>query len=133
MKSYYLFLFCIFSASFTMGQDCSSIRQGIFYEYPRNSYANYEVVLRRKDSIETSVSNLSGEKSVWKIIFRNNCIIDKKLIKTTRKDEYVKDILNDTYTQEVTKITKEYYAFRGYWQSHPEKSYPDTTWMIRRH
>lgn len=133
MKPYYLFLLFIFSASFAKAQDCSSIKQGTFYEYPRNSYVSYTAIVIRKDSIEKIVSGLLGDTSYWKINFTKDCVIIMKLIRTEPKRPYKDNRYGDNYIQEVTKITKEYYAFRGYWQSHPEHQDSDTAWMFRRY
>lgn len=125
MKPYLLALF-IFSALFLTAQDCSSIRRGIFYEYS----VRFIDVITRNDSMEMRVSGLWRDTTFWKLNFSNDCIIKEKIIRTTRKINEDKRY-SDTYIQEVVKITKEYYAYRGYWQSHPEHSNLDTAWMVR--
>ncbi len=126
-----IYCICVIGFGFySYGQDCSSIKHGTFYSYPRNSYVTYEVIVTRQDTIESVINKLSGDTSIWKLDITNNCVINKKFISNTKgvNEFQSKYFYSDIYREETLKITSEYYTCRGFWVKNPRTQYTDTVW-----
>jgi len=126
-----IFYVCVIGfGSISYGQDCSSIKHGTFYSYPRNSYVTHEVIITRQDTIETMIDELLGDTSIWKFDITNNCVVNLKFIRNTKgvNEFQSKYFYSDIYREETTKITREYYTYRGFWVQDSTRPYTDTIW-----
>jgi hypothetical protein len=132
-KNYYLVLNFIFSASFLFAQDCSKIRTGTFYYYPARSYvspADYSIITRH-DSIEIEITPMMNDTIYWKIQIENGCIFNRKVIRRSGFVAERTQRLYDSsyYKMEILQVTKDYYTFRGCWESVMDRTtIIDTVW-----
>jgi len=113
-------------------QDCSKIRTGKFYFYPRNSYASYTYLLVRGDSIQQEINYLLKDTSYWRIMFENPCTFNLNFLRSTEempegKIRFFKD--HHTHIKVLT-VTDNYYTYHWSLDSLPTKTQgEDTVWI----
>jgi hypothetical protein len=52
-------------------EDCSAIRNGVFYCYPKNTTDQY--LIEKQGQFETDVDLIKGDSCVWKVDWKKNC------------------------------------------------------------
>src|SRR4029077_5562265 len=73
MKSFLPFVFCmtITSASLLSEVDCTSIHTGRFFQYKNANQLHSTII--RGDSIQKEINAQTGDTSIWKIRWTDNC------------------------------------------------------------
>ncbi|MBE7178937.1 MAG: hypothetical protein INR69_21220, partial [Mucilaginibacter polytrichastri] len=106
--------FCwLFSPSLT-AQDsltCADIHQGIFYNYPRNSTVRYMDIYEGNYLHETDLT--TGDTSLWKVTWGNDCSFTLSLIDMNGKDEQATRRLMKKHKLAFTvnHLADDYYTF----------------------
>ena len=112
------FLNFIFAANSTFCQgnkaDCSSVKNGIFFSYPKNSADKY--VSKREGLYQNEKNLLTGDSTVYKVEWIDNCKYTLKLLTSSGKMTAAeKDFWeNHKLVYTITGIDKNYYTYNGY-------------------
>ncbi len=111
---YYLLLLMPFFAFCQKNKlDCESLKNGTFYNYPRNSDENIfqirqgdlmkEVIIGKKDTI------------TWKVKWKNDCTYSVKYVSgNVDKKEALEMIKNHSFDFRIEAITPDYYVYSGF-------------------
>jgi hypothetical protein len=93
---------------------CKDIQNGIFYNYPKNSSAQY--IDERNGDIAKESDLLTGDSSLWKITWPNQCTYILSYLGGNIKmtDEMKKFVKEHKLAFKIGTITDEYYTFTGY-------------------
>jgi hypothetical protein len=94
--------------------DCSSIKNGVFYSYPKNTADRY--ITYRENEVAKEYDLVKGDSTSWKVDWKDNCSYTLKYISGSAKlSKEVADFLKKHvlfYT--VQSVTSDYYLFAGY-------------------
>jgi hypothetical protein len=112
---------------------CSTVKNGTFYFYPRNSENKYLII--RKQGLQQEIKVGLSDTSFWKVNWLDDCRYTEKFVRRTKplSDAEKKYIYNVTVTTEILKVTRNYYTFRSGIDSLTGKDYlTDTVWIKLR-
>ena len=110
-----LFLLLSLSSSAQLKtNECSSIGNGTFYAYPKNSDEQYMYI--RNGDTQTERNQLTGDSSVWKINWLNGCVYTMQYVSGSAKvDAGVKDFLQEhKLAIKIETVTSGYYVYKSY-------------------
>lgn len=127
--------FCLvplFSFSQNKLLTCADLKNGVFHNYPVTVNKHY---LIRKDGefqVETDLED--GDSTVWKVNWTDDCVYTLKYISGGKiAEEVLKVLKKHKFAYEITRITNEYYVYKGYLDntsSNPIQA--DTMWFTER-
>jgi hypothetical protein len=111
------FTLVLFIPSTTMaqsGNDCSELKEGTFFTYPKNTLEHWRS--ERTGSIQKETNLGTGDTSTWQVKWQSNCRYTMKYIaggKDLKKEErdFVK---NHSLAFEINTVTSDYYIFSEY-------------------
>jgi hypothetical protein len=94
-------------------QDCSTLKNGIFYFYPPDSSEPFQII--RKDSVQEEINMKTQDTSFWKIKWSNDCFANLHLIRITKKmeDDEKAFLFGHTTVMQVLSISDKYYVFKA--------------------
>jgi hypothetical protein len=127
-------LICILLSAFEFSVnaqgDCSSIRTGTFYYYPKNTSDSYLDVRDDKYLHETNLN--TGDSSLYEIKWSDDCVYTLKYISGNEKmsDDVVEFNKKHKLLFQVSKTSKDYYTFTGYIdKTSNQPVLTDTMWL----
>ncbi len=93
---------------------CADIHQGIFYNYPQNSDSRYVDIREGDYAHETDVT--TGDTSLWKIKWNDDCTYTLSLVDMNGKNEEQtrKLMKKHKLVFTINKLTDDYYTYSGY-------------------
>ena len=138
MKRYITYLIAFILPLSIFGQsvkssNCNKIKYGTFYFYPANAQNGFVII--RKKSLQEEINLKTSDTSFWKINWINSCEFNLKFIRKSHpisKDEIA---FYDSHVSvvKITKITKDYYVFKGGLDSiNNISAMTDTLWFKSR-
>jgi hypothetical protein len=116
MKSLMLFLLILPYTSVTIAQikTCKELKEGVFYSYPKNSSKQYQ--LTRKGDIQTEKDLSTGDSSLWKISWLNDCTYSLYFISGSAKltDESRTFAKAHSLITKIESTTDDFYSYHIY-------------------
>lgn len=127
--------FCLaplFSFSQNRSLTCADLKNGVFHNYPVTVNKHY---LIRKDGefqVETDLED--GDSTVWKVNWTDDCVYTLKYISGGKiAEEVLKVLKKHKFAYEITRITNEYYVYKGYLDNTSNNPIQaDTMWFTER-
>ncbi|MEP6512308.1 MAG: hypothetical protein ABJA79_00470, partial [Parafilimonas sp.] len=110
--------------------NCETLKNGIFYSYPKNSSERYVSKRSGEYQYETNVGN--GDTSVYKVDWLSNCRYTLKLISSSVKMTAEEKSFYDKHklAYKIVGVTGDYYIFKGYIDKTSHASIQsDTMWL----
>ena len=127
------FFLPLFAQCQQMQPECSDIKNGYFYFYPKNSTDHY--IDTRNGNIAIEINSKTGDSTVWDVQWKNDCIYSLKYKYGNEKMTAEQtDILEQhKLVYEILTITDEYYTFRGYLdKTSGNPIQTDTMWLHQK-
>jgi hypothetical protein len=114
----------------SQAQDCTSIKDGIYYSYPKNSADKYMYI--RNGDVMHERNLKTGDTAVWEIKWISSCVYSSKYISGSEKltEEVSKLLKKHTLVYQVIDISKDYYVYKGYFDKTSNLPFTtDTMWL----
>ncbi len=109
---------------------CNDIHEGVFYNYPKNSTDRY-IDIREGELVHEN-NLVTGDTSLWKIKWNNDCTYTLSLIDMNGKlEQQTRELMKKhKLLFSINDLTNDYYVFTGYFDK--ASTLPiihDTMWM----
>ncbi len=109
---------------------CNDIHEGVFYNYPKNSTDRY-IDIREGEFVHEN-NLVTGDTSLWKIKWNNDCTYTLSLIEMNGKlEQQTRELMKKhKLLFSINDLTNDYYVFTGYFDK--TSTLPiihDTMWM----
>ncbi|MCW3092121.1 MAG: hypothetical protein JWP81_3190 [Ferruginibacter sp.] len=94
--------------------NCTDLKDGIFYFYPKNT-SELDLNIREGELLR-EINTKTGDTILWKIQWPGDCQYTLKYISgdTKMSDEHLKFFKKHKLIYEIERITSAYYTFKGY-------------------
>lgn len=94
--------------------ECGDLRAGNFYYYSAIDNNHYTYI--REDNIQKEVHKESGDTSIWRILWKNDCEYRLEYISGNRIFDALekKEVDQINVLVKVVEVTKEYYRYEAY-------------------
>jgi hypothetical protein len=135
MNKIFLVYLIAFAPLYIFGQseksnDCNKVKYGTFYFYPANAQTGFVVI--RRNSLQEEINLKTRDTSFWKIQWTSSCGFNLKFIRKSLAISVEEKVFYNSHLSvvEISKITKDYYVFKGGLDSLSGKgSMTDTLWF----
>ncbi len=107
------FLLIAYSSFSQDSISCKDLRNGVFYGYFKNSDSRY--VFHRDNKFQKEINLLTGDSTLWKIKWMNDCTYSLEFISTSEKISADQRELQSkhNFIFSITEVGKDYYTFKG--------------------
>ncbi len=124
----FYFISCLNSS-----ERCSKLKEGTFYYYSPGH--ENDMVIIRKDSLQSEINIRTGDTSNWRIKWITDCQFSSHYLSgikfATKSDEYFYRTSTITFT--IGTITKDYFLYDALFENeYSRKKYSDTCWLHER-
>lgn len=112
---------------------CLELRSGIFHNYSKNGKEHF--VCRREEEYQYETNLTRGDSVVWKINWVDDCTYTLKYISGTgvADDATMKILKKHKLAYEVTKLSDNYYVYKGYLDNTSGTLFEsDTMWVSEK-
>jgi len=113
--------------------DCRKIKEGIYYIYPPNYKAGFQLI--RNGDTQIEINNTTKDSSFWKIQWPDDCTCYAKFIRKNvpESTEFLQFLNTHTAFFKVLSVTKDYYIFKiGLDSANNRENLIDTAWYKPR-
>lgn len=112
---------------------CQNFKTGVFYIYPKNDTGRF--VITRTGDVQKEVDLVTGDSTIWKIKWMDDCVYQLKFISTSGKLSAEQRELQTKHDLviSITGSGKDYYTFQGSFDKvkNPVIMY-DTMWLSEK-
>jgi hypothetical protein len=107
-------LVCISSLSMAQKNDCSLMRDGIFYSYPKNTVEQWKS--ERSGNMQTEINLINQDTSIWEITWLNDCQYNMKFKSGGKQfnKETLALLKQHVFAFKIEKSSTDYYIFSQY-------------------
>ncbi|MDB5277609.1 MAG: hypothetical protein JWR61_2564 [Ferruginibacter sp.] len=108
-----LLLAClIFEKDLAQVKNCKDVNEGVFYSYPKNTSKQYQ--LNRKDDIQKETDLATGDSSLWKVSWLNDCTYSLTYISGSAKlTEEMKSFSGAHHlVTKIETVTNDFYSYQ---------------------
>jgi len=113
--------------------NCTVVRDGIFYSYPKNTTEQWKS--ERAGNIQHEINLANGDTSVWQINWQNDCSYTMKYLSGGKqlKKEDLALLKQHNLAFKIETVTKDYYIFSEYLDKVSKTPFlKDTMWTAEK-
>lgn len=129
INAYLLSLCTVLSSAAQSQENCSSLRAGLFYSYPKNSSETY--VTQREGNMQKEVNLTQNDSTMWEVNWKDDCVYTLKYVSGGKYTQEVLKVLDKHKLYVIIEDSKpDYYVYACYLDSKSGNLLSkDTMWL----